>query len=62
LFEGEGFIPLVTPQAGGAAGREWDVAPDGRFLMVKANTTSDSSELIIVQNWADELERLVPTG
>ena len=42
----------------------FDVAPDGRFLMLKvgggdaATTTPDS--LIVVQNWTEELKRRVP--
>ena len=48
--------------AGGGLGRTYDVAPDGkRFLMLKAQGTSER-ELIFVQNWSEELKRLVPTG
>jgi hypothetical protein len=42
----------------------FDVAPDGRFLMLKveggdaAATTPDS--LIVVQNWTEQLKRRVP--
>jgi Tol biopolymer transport system component len=61
LFESQGYTPLITPQAGGAAGRDWDVAPDGRFLMIKANAATEASEIIVVQNWFEELKRLVPT-
>jgi hypothetical protein len=53
-------LPLTTPRAGGAADRNWDVAPDGRFLMIKAATAAGSPEIIVVQNWFGELERLVP--
>ena len=42
----------------------WDISPDGqRFLMVKreaANETA-SGEINVVQNWFEELKRLVPT-
>jgi hypothetical protein len=44
--------------------RSWDLAPDGRFLMVKAGTTElppESRSLHLVQGWSDELRRLVPT-
>ena len=67
------FTPGGTPEvlfegdyaAGG--GRSYDVAPDGqRFLMIKAGDPSDESssapELIIVENWFEELKRLVPTN
>ncbi len=42
-------------------GRSYDVAPDGRFLMMKEASSSRSDQLIIVQNWFEELELLVPT-
>ena len=45
--------------------RIYDVSPDGeRFLMIKEGGSDESSpaELILVQNWVDELERLVPTN
>jgi serine/threonine-protein kinase len=44
-------------------GRTYDVAPDGRrFLMVKQAAGSESSEtaFIVVQNWFEELQKLVP--
>lgn len=43
----------------------FDVAPDGRFLMLKVDTNSKTAagdSLIIVQNWTEELKRLVPTN
>jgi len=56
VFEGNyvGYTP----------GRAYDVAPDGeRFLMIKQAGLEEGSaqELILVQNWFQELERLVPT-
>ena len=47
-----------------AFGRSYDISPDGkRFLMIKEPTRDASStEIILVQNWFQELERLVPTG
>ncbi|TDI46122.1 MAG: hypothetical protein E2P02_05790 [Acidobacteria bacterium] len=44
--------------------RAYDVAPDGEhFLMIKLNAAVQDStpELILVQNWFEELERLAPT-
>lgn len=44
--------------------RDWDVSPDGQhFLMTKLSSRKAQpvSELIVVQGWFDELERLVPT-
>ena len=38
----------------------YDVSPDGRFLMIDAADSYEAS-LILVQNWFEELKRLVPT-
>ncbi len=58
LFEG----PYVL-----GPGRNYDVAPDGqRFLMTTAGGgaegTSAPASIIVVQNWFEELRRLVPTN
>ena len=58
LFEGPYLSEFPT-------GGQYDLAPDGqRFLMVKEGAaTGDATpaEIVLVQNWFDELERLVPT-
>ena len=59
LFEG-GFVMYLT------VSRIYDVAPDGRFAMIHSAAaattgTGAPSEVIFVQNWFDELRRLVPT-
>ena len=44
-------------------GRMYDVSPDGqRFLMIKAGDAQpgSSGELVVVQNWLEELKELVP--
>jgi Tol biopolymer transport system component len=43
--------------------RTYDVAPDGRrFLMIKSvGETTTPASVVVVQNWFDELKRLVPT-
>ena len=41
----------------------YDVSQDGRFLMMKNAATDDSqasAQIVLVQNWLDELKRLVP--
>ena len=57
LFEGPYFI--------GLAGRTYDVSPDGkRFLMIKnvsPGQTAADQRIVIVENWTEELKRLVPT-
>ena len=45
--------------------RTYDVAPDGRFLMIKAGATTDdgsapTAQITVVLNWFEELKRLVP--
>jgi serine/threonine-protein kinase len=45
--------------------RNWDISLDGqRFLMVKGEEPKlqPVTELILVQNWFEELKRLAPTG
>jgi eukaryotic-like serine/threonine-protein kinase len=40
----------------------YDVSPDGkRFLMVKQPANQASPQIVVVQNWQEELKRLVPT-
>ena len=48
--------------------RTWDISPDGdRFLMIafdqdiKTDTAESRPQIIVVQNWFEELKRLVPT-
>ena len=43
----------------------YDVGPDGRFLLLKPTTASDTgaetvTQVVLVQNWFEELNRLVP--
>jgi hypothetical protein len=42
----------------------YDVARDGRFVMVEppgASAAATPASIVVVQNWAEELKRLVPT-
>jgi serine/threonine-protein kinase len=58
LFKAPGF-------GGGTPVRGWDISLDGqRFLIVKQEERKPQSvtELILVQNWFEELKRLAPTG
>jgi serine/threonine-protein kinase len=56
----EGYITA----SGGNVGRTYDISPDGqRFLMIKAGGGSGQAgapQIVIVQNWLEELKRLVP--
>ena len=46
--------------------RPYDIAPDGRFLIIRSDQAETgggtASNLIVVQNWFEELKRLVPTN
>jgi serine/threonine-protein kinase len=45
------------------SGRTYDVSPDGqRFLMVKQPATRAPAQIVIVQNWFEDLRRLVPAS
>ncbi len=53
--------------AAGAGVREYHVGPDGRFLMQRRGDQQDSDEpiltqVVLVQNWFEELKRLMPTN
>jgi serine/threonine-protein kinase len=50
LFEGGYFVDR---------GPNYDVGPDGRFLMIKDE--SEATPINVVLNWFEELKRLVPT-
>ena len=58
LFEEAPLIPIFS--------RTFDISPDGqRFLLIKeAGAIGDASaarRIVFVQNWIEELKRLVPT-
>jgi hypothetical protein len=46
--------------------RPYDVAPNGRFVVVQSGGPNadggPASTLVLVQNWFEELKRLVPTN
>jgi hypothetical protein len=50
--------------AGPAPGRPYDLSPDGRFLMIKESAGHDvratPANITVVQQWTEELKRLVP--
>jgi hypothetical protein len=59
------ILPATTRYAGfGAAvsSRTYDVSRDGsRFLMIKVENADNRRSFVVVQNWTEELKRLVPT-
>ncbi len=46
---------------GGNPGSNYDVTPDGRFVMIRNEGSSAATQILVVLNWFEELERLVPT-
>jgi eukaryotic-like serine/threonine-protein kinase len=55
----EGYV--TTPNVD--RGRNYDIAADGRFLMVKEGRADQTAPvgITVVQHWGEELKRLVPT-
>jgi serine/threonine-protein kinase len=53
LFEGRYLTSIY---------RNYDVAPDGRFLMIQEPQESTPLGINVVLNWFEELKRLVPPG
>jgi hypothetical protein len=39
---------------------DYDVGPDGRFLMIAEPNAGSGQTLAVVQHWFEELKRLVP--
>ena len=57
-------LPPFYGSALASRGRQWDLAPDGRFLIVNpgeiAMKEDSQSQMIVVVRWQEELKRLVP--
>jgi serine/threonine-protein kinase len=53
-------------QPPGAGRRPYDLAPDGRFFIIRSAQEetggAQAASLIVVQHWFEELKRLVPTN
>ena len=63
LTFGNASVVVEGGYVSGPPGRQYDASPDGeRFLMIKAggDETSTSGQIIVVQNWLDELAQRVP--
>ena len=60
-------VAFVAPYRVSSPGRgwQWDMAADGRFLMIKESGSGQGagglSQINVVLNWFEELKRLVPT-
>ena len=57
------FEFAMLPSGGGD--RPYDIAPDGRFLIIRSGQAEagggTAPNIVVVQNWTEELKRLVPT-
>ena len=56
--------PLFPDIYHSTGGQNWVLAPDGRFLMITQGPSADGQpdrDIVLVQNWGEELDRLVPT-
>ena len=55
--------PTRPPQTGSVGGRFWDLAPDGRFLIIKTDppvaAVGQANGFVLIQNWVEELKRTV---
>jgi Tol biopolymer transport system component len=55
LFDGS-YVPCANTY-----GRNYDVAPDGRFLMIKSVEEAPPAHVNVIFNWVEEIKRRVPT-
>ena len=56
---------IFTASPSGGGNRPIDIAPDGRFLIIsggQADGDVPPSNIVLVQNWTEELKRLVPSN
>jgi hypothetical protein len=60
------LLPARYYDGTGLTGRTFDISPNGqRFLMIRErgrDQTDTSPQIVVVQNWHEELKRLVPTN
>jgi len=65
LFDAPFFhVPADMTVSGWSGGRSYDVGADGRFLMIPQSGQTDlfgsHTNIVVVQNWMEEVSRLVP--
>jgi len=54
IFEGNYFLPT---------GRRFDIHPDGKsFIMIQPDVGPQEAKIFVIQNFDEELKRLVPVG
>jgi serine/threonine-protein kinase len=65
LFDGTSYALSAEGEAIPSLARTYDVSPDGRrFLMLKTvnQPAQTAARIVFVENWNEELERLVPAN
>ncbi len=60
-------LPTEILKIPAGASETYEVAPDGRFLFhiqrsMRAGEEAPLQQIIVVQNWSEELKARVPTG
>ena len=55
LFEDRYYRPPAHPQ-----GVAYDIAPDGRFLMIEEGEPLEPMSIQVLVNWTEELKYLAP--
>ena len=45
----------------GPYAHDYDVTPDGRFVMIRTEEVQGTTQINVVLNWAEEVKRLAPT-
>ena len=64
LVAGSPKVLFDFPVLATAGNRPYEVTKDGKFLIIagaQADVTTAPLQMIVVQNWFEELKRLVPT-
>ncbi len=62
VLEGAGSAAgaSMSYASGGNWGPEFDLLPDGRFVMIRQRDRLSGTEFVLVQNWLEEVRRLAP--
>ena len=59
------LFEFAMPASGGGF-RPYDLAPNGRFLIIRSGQAEGGvgtePQIVVVQNWFEELKRLVPVN
>ena len=63
LVAGRPRVLFEYPMFALLGGRPYDIAPDGRFVIIGSSQSASGSgsNIIVVQNWFEELKRLAPS-